>query len=52
MTEPTHDLILQDDPPEPPGTSAVVDDIEVFEHPDQWPTADVSGVDEDERDEQ
>ncbi|HEY9265521.1 MAG TPA: hypothetical protein VIQ11_13045 [Mycobacterium sp.] len=30
---------------DPTGPSAVVDDVETFEAPDQWPTADMSDLD-------
>jgi hypothetical protein len=40
MPEPT-----TNDPPEPVMTSAVIDDVEVFAAPDQWPTPDLSDLD-------
>ena len=43
MTEPTNEP-LQDDQAEPIGPSAAIDDVEVFEAPDQWPTADLSDI--------
>jgi hypothetical protein len=44
MTEPVQDP-TSNDPPEPTMTSAVIDDIDVFEASDQWPTADLSDLD-------
>jgi hypothetical protein len=43
MTEPTNEPI-DDDQPEPAGTSAVVDDIEVWQATDQWASPDLTGV--------
>lgn len=43
-TEHTDDDVL-DAYPEPAGTSAVIDDVEVFAASDQWPTPDLSDLD-------
>lgn len=43
MPEPTTEP--HDDPPEPAGTSAEIDDVDVFAASDQWPTADLSDLD-------
>lgn len=45
MSEPATEPVL-DAFPEMTGTSAEIDDVEVFEAPDQWPTADLSDFDE------
>jgi hypothetical protein len=44
MSEPTNEPV-ENAFPEPTGTSAVIDDVEVFAAPDQWPTADLSDLD-------
>lgn len=44
MPEPTDNDIL-DAFPEPAGTSAVIDDVEVSAASDQWPTPDLSDLD-------
>jgi hypothetical protein len=44
MPEPTDEIIAA--MPEPTGTSAVIDDVEVFTAPDQWPTADLTDFDD------
>jgi hypothetical protein len=44
MPEPTHEIIAA--MPEQTGTSAVIDDVEVFAASDQWPTADLSDFDD------
>lgn len=33
------------EPTEPAGPSAIIDDVEVWEAPDQWPTGDLSDLD-------
>lgn len=43
-TEHTDDDII-DAFPEPAMTSAIIDDVEVFAAPDQWPTPDLSDLD-------
>lgn len=45
MTEPTSEPIA-DDPPEPTGPTAEIDDIEVFEATDQWASPDLTGLDD------
>lgn len=45
MSEPTPEPVL-DAFPEPPMTSAEIDNVETWEAPDQWPTADLSGLDD------
>lgn len=45
MTEPTPDDV-ENAFPEPTGTSAEIDNIETWEAPDQWPTADLTGIDD------
>lgn len=44
MTEPVLDP-PQDDPSEPTGPSAIVDDVDVTAAPDQWDTPDLSDLD-------
>lgn len=44
MPEPTNEPII-DAFPEPTGTSALIDDVEVFAASDQWPTPDLSDLD-------
>jgi hypothetical protein len=46
MATPNEPRTEHDDPPEPTGTSATIDDVEVVEAPDQWPTPDLTGLDE------
>lgn len=43
MPEPSNEPT--EDQQEPPGTSAVIDDVEVFASPDQYPMADLSDLD-------
>ena len=44
MSEPYNEHIV-DDQQELAGTSAVIDDVEVFVSPDQYPMADLSDLD-------